>query len=358
MFPRMLSLLLVVVTSWAAVVPARAQNYSRNITETSAWLATQQLPDGGILYTSTEIEPYYANLAAIGWLEDRTRIPQVEAWMRWYIDHLNWPDRWGEYGTVYDYSVAGATEASLDTFDSADSYAATFLSLAEALWNTGDPGAQSFIKDAVGQYNLTVIGNVITNLQQSNGLVYAMPTDPVEYLMDNSEDYRGLMDFAQLAAQAWGDADAASWYTAHAHAIRAGIQGVLYTRNSGLYLPYAGSNAPDLKTWYPDSVAQLYPMVQGVIAPSSSQSRSVYEAFNQAWPGWVDLSFNSQDKFPWVVVSYAAFLARDTTRVDRYINTIQNRYLIADPAFSWPWYDAEAGWFMRVNAGMDDHQPR
>ncbi|HTA21956.1 MAG TPA: hypothetical protein VK763_00365 [Terriglobales bacterium] len=355
---RILSLLLAVVTLWAAILPAHAQDYSRDITETSAWFATQQLPDGAILYTSTEIEPYFANLAAIGWLEDETRIPQVEAWMSWYIAHLNWPDRWGEYGTIYDYNVAGITETSLDTFDSADSYAATFLSLAEALWNTGDPGAQSFIKDTIGRYNLNVIGNVITNLQQRNGLVYAMPTHQVEYLMDNSEDYRGLMDFARLAAQAWGDAAAASWYTAHAGAIQAGIQGALYIPSGGLYRPYAGSDAPNLKTWYPDSVAQLYPMVHGVVAPGSSRSNITYAAFNQAWPGWVDLSFNSQDEFPWVVVSYAAFLTQDKTRVDRYIDTIQNRYLLANPMFPWPWYGAEAGWFMRVNAGILAHQLR
>jgi|SRR5580698_2738789 hypothetical protein len=346
MFMRIL--LFAVIASWAAVAPAYGENYSRDITETSAWLATRQLPDGGILYSSTEIEPYFANLAAIGWLEDRTRIPQVEAWMSWYTAHFNWPDRWGEYGTVYDYRAAGVTETSLDTFDSADSYAATFLSLAEALWNTGDPGAQSFIKDTIGQYKLNVVGNIITNLQQSNGLVYAMPTHRVEYLMDNSEDYRGLMDFARLANQAWGDADAASWYAVHARAIRAGIQAVLYAESSGLYYPYAGSDAPDLKTWYPDSVAQLYPMVHGVTAPGSSRSMSVYAAFNKAWPGWADLSFNSQDKFPWAMVSYAAFLAQDKARVDRYLTTVRDRYLIADPRFRWPWHGAEAGWFMRL----------
>ena len=353
MFTRMLFLIMAVVTSGAAIAGAQAQVYSRNITETSAWLATQQLPGGGILYTSTEIEPYFANLAAIGWLEDRTRIPEVEAWMSWYTNHLNWPDRWGEHGTVYNYSVNGATESSLDTFDSADSYAATFLSPAEALWSTGDPGARSFIKDTIGEYTLNVIGNVVTNLQQSNGLVYAMPTDRVEYLMDNSEDYRGLVDFAHLAAQAWGDTGAAGWYSAHAYAIEAGIQSVLYIQNSGLYRPHAGSDAPNLKIWYPDSVAQLYPMIQGVTAPLSSRSRIVYAAFNQAWPAWVDLSFNSQDRFPWVVVSYAALLAHDKTRVLDYINTIQSRYLLVDPMFPWPWYDAEAGWFMRVNAGIE-----
>src|SRR5580692_581587 len=277
MFMR-LSLLVAVVALWVVVLPTWAQD-TRGIVGTSAWLATQQLPDGGIIYTPTEIEPYFANLAAIGWLQDRARIPQVEAWMSWYIARLNWPDQWGEYGTVYDHSVSGARETSLGTFDSADSYAATFLSLAGALWDTGNPGAQAFIKDTVGEYKLNVIGNVITNLQQGNGLVYAMPTDRIEYLIDNSEDYRGLMDFAHLLVRAWGDADAASWYTAHAHCIRGGIESALYIRSRGLYRPYAGSAAPNLKTWYPDSVAQLYPIVQGVIAPGKSQSKGVYAAF-------------------------------------------------------------------------------
>ena len=175
MFMRMVSLFVAVIASWAAVLPAHAQN-SRDMTETSAWLATQQLPDGGILYTSTEIKPYFANLAAIGWLEDRTKIPQVEAWMSWYIGHFNWPDRWGEYGTVYDYSVSGATETSLGTFDSADSYAATFLSLAETLWNTGDPGAQSFIKDTVGEYKLNVIATSSRTCSRAMGS--SMPCQP------------------------------------------------------------------------------------------------------------------------------------------------------------------------------------
>jgi hypothetical protein len=94
-------------------------------------------------------------------------------------------------------------------------------------------------------------------------------------------------------------------------------------------------------------------MVQGVIAPGSSQSKSVYAVFNQAWPRWTDLSFNSQDEFPWVAVSYAAFIAQDKANVDRYLSTIRNRYLIADPVFPWPWYNAEAGWLMRVDAGIE-----
>src|SRR5271154_92110 len=67
-----------------AVAPVCAQSYSYNITKTSAWLEKRQLPDGAILYSANGINPYFANLAAIGWLQDSSKILPVEAWMRWY----------------------------------------------------------------------------------------------------------------------------------------------------------------------------------------------------------------------------------------------------------------------------------
>lgn len=335
-----------------AVTPVCAQSYSSNITETSAWLEKQQLPDGAILYSADGINPYFANLAAIGWLHDSSKIPQVEAWMHWYIDHVNWPDYNGLYGTVYNYVYTNGVEISTNSYDSADSSAATFLSLAEALYDTGDSGARSFVKKTIGQYILNVTGNVITNLQQSNGLVFTKPDYPIAYLMDNCEDYRGLEDFAKLAIRAWDDNSGASWYHAHASSIRSGIQNVLYISSTRLYYPYAGSRLPSMSTFYPDAVAQLYPAVQGVVAASSTKAMNSYTAFNQAWPGWTNLSFHPQTPFPWAVVSYAAYLNGSRSSVSRYVTTVQKKYMNRMPDFPWPFYCAEGGWFMRVSAAM------
>jgi len=326
-------------------------NYQENVSQTSAWLTSQQLSDGAIRYTSTGIEPYFANLSAIGWLTDSTKIPQVEAWMQWYIGHINRPDYNGLYGTIYDYNVSNGVETSSGSYDSADSYAATFLSLAEALWNTGNPSAQAFIQN-IGENDFNVIGNVIINLQQANGLVYAKPDYRIEYLMDNSEDYRGLSDFASLATQAWSDTATTTWYNEQASKIQSGIQNLLFIPSAGLYYPYVGSTAPNLGAWYPDSVAQLFPITNGVIASTSSQASVVYSKFNAAWPGWPQLSYNSQDSFPWCVAGYAGYLMGDATRSNTYILSIQSQYVNASPEFPWPFYPAEGGWFMRANAGM------
>jgi hypothetical protein len=41
----------------------------------------------------------------------------------------------------------------------------------------------------------------------------------------------------------------------------------------------------------------------------------------------------------------------DAQRANQYIGTIQTRYV--NNNFPWPWYSAEAGWFIRVNALME-----
>jgi hypothetical protein len=341
-----------VLATLFAVAPTIAQNYEQNITVTKTWLQTQILSDGAILDTSSHINPYFANLAALGMLKgDQTRISQVKAWITWYINHFNWPDYNGIYGTVYNYTVDGTAETSTRDYDSADSYAATFLSLTWALWETGESGAQAFIK-GIGEYDFNVAGNVITNLQQSTGLVYAKPNDQIEFTIDNSEDYRGLMDLADLMVVAWGDTNGSNWYIAHATELQNGIQSVLYDSGLKLYYTSAGAAVTNLAKWYPDSVAQLFPITNGVIAASSGQAKSLYSQFNGAWPAWNKLSFNIQDPFPWGLVSYAAVLMGDMPRANTYITTIEHKY--QGMGFPWPWYCAEAGWYIRTSAYFHD----
>lgn len=354
--PKAIILFFLTVGAVSAPV-ARAQNYSQNLYKTSAWLETQQLTDGAILCSADQIDPYFGNIAALGWVNDSAKIPQVEAWMLWYVNHVNWPDSNGLYGTVYNYSYVNGVETSTNDYDSADSSAATFLSLAEALYNSGTPDAESFVQNTLSEYILNVTGNIITDLQQSNGLVFAKPDYQIQYLMDNSEDYHGLEDFANLANQAWVDTSAATWYRAHASSIQSGIQSVLYNSATKLYYPYAGSPSPNLSTFYPDAVSQLYPAVQGVVASASAQAKASYNTFNKAWPGWTSLSFNSQTPFPWVIVSYAAYLNGSTASVSKYISTLQKNYVNVTPDFPWPFYCAEGGWFMRVNAAMEEKLP-
>ncbi|MBV8208376.1 MAG: hypothetical protein JO041_16445 [Acidobacteria bacterium] len=340
--------------AWGLTPPATSiAPYSTNFTATSNYLANTWIKPDGALYNTNFIRPYLGNLAALGLVKDPRRWGAVRAWMQWYIAHLNYGDKWGLSGTTYDYSVSNGVETSLNTNDSTDSYAATFLSLAWAYYQTGDPTAQSYIKSVSSQLDL--IGGVIAATQQSDGLTWAQPDYLIKYLMDNCEVQRGLRDAVSLF-NAIGLTSRASHYQSMAGANMQGINGMWMNGVWAVYKGYSGAIfGPDMSVWYADATAQLFPVLQGVVSASDSRAQQAYAAFNKAWPGWPQLSFTSQDAFPWILVSGAAAQMGDTARVSQYIQTIENQYV--NVGFGGLFYDNEGGWFMRTNWYMQGGRP-
>ena len=338
--------------STASIKVSQASQYQTVFNATSKWVSQFSLPDGAIMYTPQIINPYFANIAAIGMTRDSNRMPQVVAWMKWYINHLNWPDKWGLYGTTYDYDINNGIEVPTQNADSTDSYAATFLTLAWNAWKTGNTSARSYILQI--SYQLDNIGHVLTKTQQSDGLTWAKPDYQIKYLMDNSEAYRGLRDLAALYQNAFGDTEKAAYYNAAADAMLKGILQMWMNGTWAVYKDWYGHlAAAHLGTWYPDATAQVFPVLMGVVGSSDTRAQQAYASFNTAWPGWPSLSYNSQDPFPWCLVADAAAAMGDSTRVAKYINTVQNKYV--DVGFPWPFYSAEAGWFMRANSYLLGH---
>lgn len=328
--------------SSAAATPAS------DLTAAAQWLrANAVAADGAILYGLSKISPYYGNLAAIGLTHDPASYATVQAWMKWYIAHLNWPDQWGLYGTTYDYSYSNGTETSLNSADSTDSYAATFLSLAWAFYQTGATDAQAYVKGLASQ--LDSIGGVLIQTQQSDGLTWSKPNYQIKYLMDNCEAYRGLRDLASLFQNALGDSTKAAYYNAAADSMLQGINSLWMNGSWAVYKDNAGNlAAPSMGTWYPDATSQLFPILEGVVTASDSRATQTYNNLNAAWPGWPSLSYNTADPFPWILVGDAAILMGDTARVNIYLKSVEAKYV--NPGFPWPWYSAEAGWFLRLNA--------
>lgn len=323
--------------------------YQNNFNSTSQWVSGSAQSDGAILYTPQQIDPYFANIAAIGMTKDPNRMPQVVAWMNWYINHLNWPDKWGLYGTTYNYKVSNGIQTSTQDADSTDSYAATFLSLVWNAWESGDASARSYISGL--SYQLDVIGGVLIQTQQNDGLTWAKPDYQIKYLMDNSEAYRGLRDLASLYQNAFGDATKAAYYNAAADAMQNGILGMWLNGTWAVYKDGIGRlAAPNMGVWYADASAQVFPVLMGVVTSTDTRAQQSYSAFNAAWPNWPTLSFNSQDAFPWCLVGTAAAAMGDNSRLSTYIGTIQSKYVNSN--FPWPFYIAEAGWFMRANNYM------
>lgn len=337
------------ITVGSVASSASNSQYQNNFNATSKWVSQFTESSGALIYTPQELNPYYANIAAIGMTKDPARMPQVVSWMNWYINHLNWPDKWGLYGTTYDYTVSNGVPIATNNADSTDSYAATFLSLVWNAWESGNSSARSTILGL--SYQLDVIGGVIIKTQQSDGLTWAKPDYQIKYLMDNCEAYRGLRDLASTFQNAFGDTTKAAYYNAAADTMLKGILGMWMNGTWAVYKDDIGRlAAPNMTTWYADASAQIFPVLMGVVSSSDPRAQQAYAALNAAWPGWPALSFNSQDPFPWALIAQGAAAMGDKGRVSTYINNVQNKYVKS--GFPWPFYNAEAGWFMRTNNYM------
>jgi len=149
------------------VRPAEVVGAESLIAGEQEWLLACQLPDGAIAQTpdGETVVPYFASIAA------RTIVDiepaRARAYMSWYIQHMNLPDRSGLSGTIYDYEMRQGVLTPTFSYDSADSYAATFLSLASYyLSRTGDRGFISANLDAID-----LAASVILTLQDKEGLV-------------------------------------------------------------------------------------------------------------------------------------------------------------------------------------------
>lgn len=317
-------------------------------------LAQQQRADGAILYTSTRIEPYFANIAAIGALHSGIDSVNVRRWMEWYVARSKDRNPWSLPGAITDYDVTpNGTLRSSGEADSVDSYAATFVSLAAAAWREGDPQLRAYVAGIRG--DVERIASTMDAVSDRDGLTWALPGFPLKYLMDNSEVYRGLIDLAMLRGEAFGDLTGSMRASSHALTVQAQIRTRYWDAKRGLFalaLDDSGSKVwPKRGDFMEDGTSQLFPILHGVIAPNSPEAQIAYRRFSSAFPGWPSL--NKPDEYPWASVAFVALQMNDLNRVRTYVNAVSERFA---RGFSYPWYCAESGWYARVLMGLEAPQ--
>ncbi|MCL5676402.1 MAG: hypothetical protein M1602_00705 [Firmicutes bacterium] len=311
------------------------------------WLEASQTGQGALAQNpeQKDVVPYFANLAAMALVRANPGLAQ--RYMDWYLARLNRPDRFGRYGTIYDYRIEpDGREVPTYDYDSADSYAATLLSLAS--WYVRATGDIRWAQQHHDQ--LQDVAEVIVRLQDGDGLVWAKPGLGVKLLMDNSENYRGLVDWSWLLNQ-MGHGGEAATYRRRADWIWQGIETQLWNPWRGMYeWGLGGVHLPSLgPRWYPDSVSQLYPIVYGVIDPQSDRARLLYAKVMASFPRWAE--GDTGDPFPWAIAAYAAVLVGDTNSAQVYLNHSAQHW--PPKAQRGPWYAAESGYLIRTVELMD-----
>jgi hypothetical protein len=314
------------------------------------------------------VTPYYANLAVLGLA--RARTPQcvrvADLWIGWYFAHLDSASAPDGVPCDHFYRLDGGGETNCvkpgDPLlcrhnDATDSAAATFFSMLWAAHQAGLP-AQTLAKPE-RKRQVEALAGVLLKLQQGDGLCWARRDYRVKYLEDNSEVFAGLRDLAGLEQEVFNDAGQAAIYRQAADNVRRGILSELYDPQTKLFriAKFEDGKRPatNLDKWYPDTQAQLWPLLFGVTSPTDPTTRAVVAAVNGRWngqlkPDWA--AHPDQVNQGWIEAgdACAMLLAGQTERVRSFVQEVRRLKLQSPHEFEWPFNVADAGWLLQIMA--------
>lgn len=309
------------------------------------WINSVQSKDGYMPMGGgrPDIIPYFGSLTEMAQLGQPAYLDGVKRYLEWSLSNLNYPDLWGLNGTIYDRRLVDGVLETVYSYDSADSYAATLLSLAAGYYrSTGD---LTFIRAHYG--DLATVAELVIKLQDADGLTRAKPDLPFKYLMDNCECYRGLKDWSFLLAE-MGFQNSSGLYDSKAGLIKEGILNCFWDEDTTCFAwaldQNGGKSLPQPGQAYPGYFAQIYPVTFGVISPSSEEALLAYQKLNEEVPNWAELEV--EDTFPWVILSYAAVTMDDLSSADRFLENCRNTYILNGRLY--PWSTFEDAFYIRA----------
>lgn len=300
-----------------------------------------------------QIQPYFASLGVIGLLETSRadRLAVAEGWMTWYLDHVE------SDGTIRDhwYYADGTVYTPQPTTlsDADDSNAAVFLLVCRAYLEAG--GESTFFQASGVEAKIDLIAGVMTGLQQSDGLTWALDSYRVKFLADNAEVEAGFRAVSYLKANVYGNSSAAEMYDLAAEAVRTGIQTFLFDSGTGLFRIARFENNTtqnaDLNVWYPGTALLLWPGIFGTIAPTSTQALVQMNALSESWDGSPNPSW-STTQTEWAAVGYGAALTRETeyiAQANTHLNTMLAEHFPTDTSLPQSGFTvADAGFLLRT----------
>jgi hypothetical protein len=315
----------------------------------------------GLLDNGCSIEPYFVNRGLLGLMYNNisaagnqtqrgTILTVVHRWIEWYLAHLNRPDNLGVQGTVYDYKVvAGGIEKPTSSYDSSDSYAATFLSLVSAYTHaSGDETAVRGWKDA-----LHIVAGAINATMGQDHLTGAKSNYPIAFTEDNVEVWAGLMDYTRLC-QSIGDLRQGSFANSSAMMSRLAITKLLWSEPSADWFVNKGAGAANWSTFYPDAQAQLWPALvefhsaqltvgAGQPTVNGDHGCSLLAGRFAATQGNAWSKLQVADIFPHAMLALPLVRCGQNGLVAKFLESVRHKFF---PAMVWPWHIAEAGGFV------------
>lgn len=173
------------------------------------------------------------------------------------------------------------------------------------------------------------------------GLYHISATNPVSLLMDNVEVYYAFHIISEQAAKR-GNVVTKTTYRKKARDLAEAMATTFWNEAKGNW--NITTQARDANEFYPDIVAQIYPLMYGVPLPTRDNSRAAFKK----WMGQHrDLWMNSvHEDFPWGLVAIAAIQKGDLSNA----NCWQER--VEPFRYSNKWNVLEEASFQRVQRAL------
>lgn len=253
-----------------------------------------QKPDGALvlLTDGNYVEPYFATKALIVAMDSGLDVTQLaQAWVEWVLAHQR-------HGKFERYCMKNSAWHGCGPADADDAMLALWLQLLYRL--APDTGIPSEWTETVRKSE-----SDLARLWNGRwGVYHVSRSNHVGLFMDNVEVYAALRDIAAAQAR-FGQSQAASETQAKAERLSEGIKRIFWDKKRQRFRTSTQKNPP---AFYPDVVAQLYPLLAGGLDGDQDPHATWLRWKQQFAPAWLD---NSSDPHPWGLIAVAALKAGD-----------------------------------------------
>jgi hypothetical protein len=305
------------------------------------------------------VAAYEGNLGLIGALRvDPSLRTEAADWLRWQVRHL--PLRGADQGVLYDrWILADGTQETMcppdidarhcKQIDATDSTIASLFLMAKAyLDNGGDP---ALLREPAVRLALERSASALIKLRQPNGLSWAKRSHPVAYLMDAVEVAAGWRALAYVQDHVWAQPPAAQTSRDRAQVASSAVEQLLWDSGAALWRVSLDAGSPDTSHWYPDTMAQAWPLLW-----STPSQPAGYSASRAAWPRaaarWRtnDNAWQSRNVDPagfwWPAAAVAAHCVGDSTAAVDWVARARATWLRPEAPFAWPFQVSDLLWLL------------
>lgn len=303
------------------------------LTEEKGWILENQGPGGEIYMNGSkagDVNPYFACVAALGLLAETENRPITEAEKKAVGRYLDWHtgillETDGKMGI---YRKEGEKLIYREKADSEDGYLGMYLFLmGEYLEKT-----ESTELPESWEKGIRLALKKLQSLMQ-DGITQVSEENTTAYLMDNLEVWKGLYKLEQAGVE-----DARLIRELRGK-LQAQIENTFWDDETQKWSIIRDCDLYDPTEFYPDGVAQIYPLIYGFPVKEKRTQKKLYVQFTEKFQ-WQKLSERST-KFLWTMTGMAAAQVGDVKRLMELLRNYKTEYCAER---KYPLYTGEAGW--------------